>query len=110
MTNRKVVVTGLGVVSSCGTGIESFWEGLCGKPTIGDRRVEDFDPSNYFENPKDSRRSDRCTQFAIAAAHMAMDQAGELTAKVDRSGVFIGTGIGGIETVSYTHLTLPTKA
>ena len=99
MTNRKVVVTGLGVVSSCGTGIESFWEGLCGKPTIGDRRVEDFDPSNYFENPKDSRRSDRFTQFAIAAAHMAMDQAGELTAKVDRSGVFIGTGIGGIETL-----------
>ena len=99
MTNRKVVVTGLGVVSSCGTGIESFWEGLCGKPPIGDRRVEDFDPSNYFENPKDSRRSDRCTQFAIAAAHMAMDQAGELTAKVDRSGVFIGTGIGGIETL-----------
>jgi len=99
MTNRKVVVTGLGVVSSCGTGIESFWEGLCGKPPIGDRRVADFDPSNYFENPKDSRRSDRCTQFAIAAAHMAMDQAGELTAKADRSGVFIGTGIGGIETL-----------
>jgi len=99
MPNRKVVVTGLGVVSSCGTGIESFWEGLCGKPPIGDRRVKDFDPSNYFENPKDSRRSDRCTQFAIAAAHMAMDQAGELTAKADRSGVFIGTGIGGIETL-----------
>ena len=99
MPNRKVVVTGLGVVSSCGTGIEPFWEGLCGKPPIGDRRVEDFDPSDYFENPKDSRRSDRCTQFAIAAAHMAMDQAGELTAKVDRSGVFIGTGIGGIETL-----------
>jgi len=99
MTNRKVVVTGLGVVASCGTGIESFWEGLCGKPPTGDRRVEDFDPSNYFENPKDSRRADRCTQFAIAAAHMAMEQAGELTAKADRSGVFIGTGIGGIETL-----------
>ena len=99
MPNRKVVVTGLGVVSSCGTGIESFWEGLCGKPSVGDRRVEDFDPSNYFENPKDSRRSDRCTQFAIAATHMAMDQAGELTAESDRSGVFIGTGIGGIETL-----------
>jgi len=99
MTNRKVVVTGLGVVASCGIGIESFWEGLCGKPPTGDRRVEDFDPSNYFENPKDSRRADRCTQFAIAAAHMAMDQTGELTAKADRSGVFIGTGIGGIETL-----------
>ena len=99
MTNRKVVVTGLGVVASCGIGIESFWEGLCGKPPTGDRRVENFDPSDYFENPKDSRRADRCTQFAIAAAHMAMDQTGELTAKADRSGVFIGTGIGGIETL-----------
>ena len=99
MTNRKVVVTGIGVVASCGTGIESFWDGLCGTPQIGDRRVIDFDPSIYFENPKDARRSDRCTQFAIAAAQMAMEQTGELTATTDRSGVFIGTGIGGIETL-----------
>ena len=99
MTNRKVVVTGIGVVASCGTGIEPFWDGLCGTPQIGDRRVIDFDPSIYFENPKDARRSDRCTQFAIAAAQMAMEQTGELTATTDRSGVFIGTGIGGIETL-----------
>ena len=99
MTNRKVVVTGLGVVSSCGIGIESFWEGLCSNPPSGDRRVENFDPTIYFENAKEARRSDRCTQFAIAAAHMAMEQTGELTAKSDRSGVFIGTGIGGIETL-----------
>ena len=99
MTNRKVVVTGIGVVASCGTGIESFWDGLCGTSQVGDRRVIDFDPSIYFENPKDARRSDRCTQFAIAAAQMAMEQTGELTATTDRSGVFIGTGIGGIETL-----------
>ena len=99
MTNRKVVVTGLGVVSSCGIGIESFWEGLCASPSAGDGRVENFDPTIYFENAKDARRSDRCTQFAIAAAHMAMEQTGELAAETDRSGVFIGTGIGGIETL-----------
>ena len=99
MANRKVVVTGLGVISSCGVGIEPFWEGLCATPPIGDRRIDNFDPSNYFDNPKDSRRADRCTQFAVAASHMAMEQAGELTASSDRSGVFIGTGIGGIETL-----------
>ena len=99
MTNRKVVVTGLGVVSSCGIGTESFWEGLCASPSAGDRRVENFDPTIYFENAKEARRSDRCTQFAIAAAHMAMEQTGELAAETDRSGVFIGTGIGGIETL-----------
>jgi 3-oxoacyl-[acyl-carrier-protein] synthase II len=99
MTNRKVVVTGLGVVSSCGIGTESFWEGLCASPSAGDRRVENFDPTIYFENAKEARRSDRCTQFAIAAAHMAMEQTGKLAAETDRSGVFIGTGIGGIETL-----------
>ena len=56
-------------------------------------------PSEYFDNPKDARRSDRSTQFAIAASQMALSQAGELTADLDRSGVFIGTGIGGIETL-----------
>ena len=99
MANRKVVVTGLGVVTSCGVGTESFWEGLCGSPPEGDRRIENFDPSEYFKNSKDARRADRCTQFAIAAAEMAMQQTGELTARADRSGVFIGTGIGGIETL-----------
>ena len=99
MANRKVVVTGLGVVASCGVGTESFWEGLCGSPPEGDRRIENFDPSEYFKNSKEARRADRCTQFAIAAAEMAMQQTGELTARADRSGVFIGTGIGGIETL-----------
>ena len=99
MANRKVVVTGLGVVTSCGVGTESFWEGLCGSPPERDRRIENFDPSEYFKNSKDARRADRCTQFAIAAAEMAMQQTGELTARADRSGVFIGTGIGGIETL-----------
>ena len=99
MGSRKVVVTGLGVVASCGIGNEDFWKGLCQPPVTGERRVKNFDPSEYFDNPKDARRSDRSTQFAIAASQMALSQAGDLSADLDRSGVFIGTGIGGIETL-----------
>ncbi|MGZ0185262.1 MAG: beta-ketoacyl-[acyl-carrier-protein] synthase family protein [Acidimicrobiales bacterium] len=96
---RRVAVTGMGVVASCGIGTDAFWEGLCGDAPEGDRRVHDFDPSPHFDNPKEIRRSDRCTQFAIAAADMALEQAGTLTADSFRRGVFIGTGIGGIATL-----------
>jgi len=89
----------MGVVASCGIGTDAFWEGLCGDAPEGDRRVHDFDPSPHFDNPKEIRRSDRCTQFAIAAADMALEQAGTLTADSFRRGVFIGTGIGGIATL-----------
>ena len=99
MPRRRVAVTGLGVVAPCGIGVDAFWEGLCGPAPIGDRRIVDFDPAPYFSNPKEVRRADRCTQFAIAASEMALAQAGDLTADPARSGVFIGTGIGGIETL-----------
>ena len=99
MTRRRVAVTGLGVVASCGVGTDAFWDGLCGPAPDGERRVHDFDPTPHFDNPKEVRRSDRCTQFAIAAADMALEQAGPLTADPSRRGVFIGTGIGGIETL-----------
>ena len=99
MTRRRVAVTGLGVVASCGIGTDAFWDGLCGPAPDGERRVHDFDPTPHFDNPKEVRRSDRCTQFAIAAADMALEQAGPLTADPSRRGVFIGTGIGGIETL-----------
>ena len=89
----------MGVVASCGIGTDAFWKGLCGDAPEGDRRVHDFDPSPHFDNPKEVRRSDRCTQFAIAAADMALEQAGTLTADSFRQGVFIGTGIGGIATL-----------
>ncbi len=99
MTRRRVAVTGLGVVAPCGIGVEAFWDGLNGPAPEGERRVHDFDPSPWFDNPKDVRRTDRCTQFAIAAADMALEQAGTLTAEAPRKGVFIGTGIGGIQTL-----------
>ncbi len=99
MPGRRVAVTGLGVVASCGIGIEAFWEGLCGPAPEGERRVTDFDPTPHFDNPKEARRADRCTQFAIAASDMALAQAGDLVADPLRRGVLIGTGIGGIETL-----------
>ncbi|MDG2908047.1 MAG: beta-ketoacyl-ACP synthase II [Acidimicrobiales bacterium] len=99
MQRRRVAVTGLGVIAPCGIGVDAFWDGLCGPAPVGDRRVHDFDPSPWFDNPKEVRRADRCTQFAIAAADMALEQAGDLTADPSRSGVWIGTGIGGIQTL-----------
>ena len=99
MQGRRVAVTGLGVVAPCGIGVDAFWEGLCGPAPEGDRRVHDFDPSPWFDSPKEARRADRCTQFAIAAADMALEQAGTLTADPGRRGVWIGTGIGGIQTL-----------
>ena len=109
MPRRRVAVTGLGVVAPCGIGVNAFWEGLCGPAPIGDRRIVDFDPAPYFSNPKEVRRADRCTQFAIAASEMALAQAGDLTADPARSGVFIGTGIGGIETLERQILVMNDK-
>ena len=99
MQGRRVAVTGLGVVAPCGVGVDAFWEGLCSPAPVGPRVLEDWDASPYFENAKEVRRSDRFTQFAVAAADEALEQAGELGADPARLGTFIGTGVGGIETL-----------
>ncbi len=96
---RRVAVTGVGVLSSCGTGVDAFWAGINGAPPEGERRVHDFDPEPLFENAKEARRADRVTQLAIAAAEQAREMAGELTADPLRRGVLIATGIGGIATL-----------
>jgi 3-oxoacyl-[acyl-carrier-protein] synthase II len=99
---RRVVVTGIGVVAACGTGKEAFWEGLL-RPVaeVGPTRpVADFDPSPWYDNPKDARRADRFTQFAIAAAGMALEDAGgEPPADPGRKGVMVATGVGGLATL-----------
>ena len=95
---RTVAVTGLGVVGPCGVGADAFWQGLLAPPADGDRRVPDWDPAPWFENPKEARRADPFTQFALAAAAMALEEAGELDADPARIGVMVGTGIGGIGT------------
>jgi 3-oxoacyl-[acyl-carrier-protein] synthase II len=99
MTRRRVAVTGIGVIASCGIGRDAFWRGLLVPPAEGERRVHDFDPSHYYDNPKEARRTDRFAQFAVAAAQEALAQAGDLVADPTRRGVWIGTGVGGIATL-----------
>lgn len=98
MNGRRVAVTGIGIVAKCGTGAGAFWDGLLSPAPIGPRHVETFDPSPWF-GPKEARRTDRFAQFAVAAADMALEDAGTLTADLDRSGVFIATGVGGLHTL-----------
>jgi 3-oxoacyl-[acyl-carrier-protein] synthase II len=96
---RRVVVTGMGVVASCGTGIEAFWSGLCKTPPEGDRRVFDFESAAWYDDAKQARRADRYQQFAEAAARMAVKDAGGIHAEAARAGVIFATGVGGM--VSY---------
>ncbi|MEY3566944.1 MAG: 3-oxoacyl-[acyl-carrier-protein] synthase, partial [Actinomycetota bacterium] len=101
MLGRRVAVTGLGVVSTCGLGRDAFWAGLHG-PGLSDRQwvtIDDWDPSPYFDNPKEARRADRVEQFALAAAAEALDQAGDIRVDPARFGVILGTGIGGLGTL-----------
>ena len=98
---HRVAITGYGVVAPCGIGKEAFWNGLLGPGFSGARSIEiaDWDPSPYFDSPKDARRSDRCEQFALAAAHEALTQSGGLPYDPTRIGTIFGTGIGGLRTL-----------
>src|SRR4051812_21273460 len=111
---RRVVVTGLGVVTSLGHNVDDFWTSLiAGKSGI--RRVGLFDPSPFASqiggevrnweaaqhmDPKEARRNDRYTHFGFVAAKQAVADAGLDMAKEDgdRVGVIIGSGIGGMYT------------
>src|SRR5262245_19076523 len=107
---RRVAVTGIGVVSAAGIGAEAFWQGLCGPAPEGLRRVEGFDPNEHFDNPKEARRTDRFTQFALAAAGEAFASAGpSLQPDPDKAGVIVGTGVGGLETVETQVMTFHEK-
>ena len=97
---RRVVVTGLGVVSPAGTGLDPFWKGLQTEAEPArERRVLDFDPSRWLSG-KQARHLDRFTHFAVAAASMALEDCGGVP-EVDptRVGVQLGTGIGGVGTL-----------
>lgn len=96
---RRVVATGIGVVSPAGIGLEPFWKGLQTPPADRrERTVEDFDPAPWL-SPKEARHLDRFTHFALAAADMALSDAGELQPDGGRTGVQLGTGIGGVGTL-----------
>jgi 3-oxoacyl-[acyl-carrier-protein] synthase II len=99
---RDVVITGRGVVSSIGEGAEAFLDALMERRSglrDGLGRVEAFDPASAM-TPKEARRMDRFSQFALAAADQAMAEAG-LPDGIDpeRLGVVMGTGVGGLETL-----------
>src|ERR671918_369192 len=119
----KVVVTGIGPVTPVGTGVEEFWAGLTGGrngvreigrfstddlpvKVAGD--VHDFDPSIWLD-PKEVRRTDRFSHYAIAAGKMAWDDAGAPEVPSERGGIVFGTGIGGIETLLVQHSVLLEK-
>ena len=95
---RRVAVTGIGVVSPVGIGREAFWDGLLAPQPLGERRVHDFDPLDFYADPKQIRRADRFEQFAIACAQQALEESGPLDADPQRIGVLVGTGIGGAQT------------
>ena len=99
MLGRRVAVTGIGVVAPAGIGKDAFWSGLLSPAPNGFRQIQDWDPSPYFDNPKEARRSDRVSQFTLAAAAEALEQAGEISADPARRGTFVGTGVGGIGTL-----------
>ena len=131
MTKRRVVVTGMGIVSPCGIGLNNFWnsmiEGKSGISTIdkmdltghvvtiaGEIKDKDFNPDDYM-NPKEAKRMDRFTQFAVAAADEAIADSGIDEANIDpyRIGVIVSSAAGGFKTFEQNHLAMiqrgPTK-
>ncbi|MED1953418.1 beta-ketoacyl-ACP synthase II [Brevibacillus centrosporus] len=119
---EKVVITGLGVISPLGNSVDPFWDGLT-KGKSGIRLIDTFDTAKQkakiaglirdFDGEgrfgrKEVRRMDRFVQFAIAAADQAWEDAGLQNAQVDRErlGVYVGSGIGGVQTLLEQHAVL----
>ena len=120
MTHR-VVVTGYGAITPCGHNAAESFEAVCaGRSAV--RRIQSFDQSDWpvriaaeidftppeWMDPRSIRRMDRYTQFAMVAAHQALEHAGLPTAEPlgERAGVYIGSGIGGITEISQGALRL----
>ena len=102
--DRRVAVTGLGVVAPSGIGVDAFWGGLLGPGITSGKSVaiSDWDPSPWYDSPKDARRADRFEQFATAAAAEAFDSVGGVEAiGVDpaRFGTIFATGVGGLHSL-----------
>jgi 3-oxoacyl-[acyl-carrier-protein] synthase II len=118
--DRRVVVTGMGLVTPLGTGIEKNWEALmAGRSGIGPitrfdvsdfaariaGEVRDFDPHDWIEK-KDVKKMDLFIQYAVGAAEQAMRQSGLKIddSNAERVGVLVGVGIGGLLTIEENHL------
>lgn len=124
--DRRVVITGIGVVTPLGNELEGFWSNVK-NGVSGIRRIEafdtsaydcqiagevrNFDPKPFFKNPKDVRRTDRFTQLAMAAAKMSMQDSGIDLDRIDhdRFGAVISSGIGGLKTLEDQQNTLMSK-
>jgi len=119
---RRVVVTGLGLITPLGTGIQKTWEGIC-KGTSGVDRITSFDASEYpsqvagevkdfnpedFIERKEVKKMDIFIQYALAAGTMAVEHAGLKISEenADRVGVIVGAGIGGINSIERYHSVL----
>lgn len=126
MTERRVVITGIGAVSPLGNDWASTWEGLkAGRSGIAPIQgmdvtdygtkiggeVRDYDANPYFRNPKEARRVDRYAALAMGAAKMAVEDSGVDVDKLDltRVGVMVGSGIGGLSTLEQNHTACITK-
>ena len=113
--DRRVVVTGMGAITPIGNNVEEYWKGLqegkCGIDTITAFDTSDFkvklagevknyNPEDYFDK-RSARRIDKFSQFAMIAAREAMKDSGmtKENTDFDRVGIFIGSGIGGLETI-----------
>jgi 3-oxoacyl-[acyl-carrier-protein] synthase II len=122
-SDRRVVVTGMGVVTPLGHDLDAFWQNLitgqCGIDKISAfdasafatqiaGEVKNFDPTPAFPSPKEIRRTDRYSQFGVYAAWSALKDSGlELEKEnLDEIGVFLGSGIGGLATTSEQHKVL----
>src|SRR5437879_1023560 len=119
-SERKVVITGLGVVSPLGNDVDTFWNNLiagkCGVEKIATfdpsqfdtqiaAEVKNFDPAPAFPSPKEIRRTDRFAQFGVHAGWQALRDSGLDLEQVNRDevGVFFGSGIGGLRTTAEQH-------
>ncbi len=125
MANRRVVITGIGAVTPLGNNIETTWEAIKeGKSGVGPltrlnpddysakiaAEIKDFSIEDYIEK-KEARKMDRFTHYALAASIMAMKDSGiELSEESAlRTGVWIGSGIGGMETIENQMNVLNTR-
>ena len=125
-TERRVVVTGLGIASPLGNNMDALWASLVaskcgiGPITLFDAsafdtqiagEVKDFNAADAFPSPKEARRSDRFAQMGVFAAHQALMDSGLDLNKANRDeiGVFIGSGIGGLNTTEEQHRVLLQK-
>lgn len=122
---KRVVITGAGAVTSLGQGADALWEAVKGGvsgisrieridvtdlPTKVAAEIKDFDPSNFLDK-KEAKRMDRFSQYAMVATQMALEKAKINAGRInpDRTGMIIGSGIGGLETLENQHRVLLEK-